>query len=109
VKAREAYRDGTDSISAREGTNMSTFHRFCLLKYFWVTLLLLTFLPFPLFSDTVNAGDQKNPKQGNAMILVRDDNEKSLYDDLVLREQNFNFKIDVEFWYFQFIGSNSLK
>lgn len=47
------------------------------------------------FSDFARADDRKNPKQGNAMILVRNDNEKSLYDALVLREQNFDFRIDV--------------
>jgi hypothetical protein len=47
------------------------------------------------FGDSAKADEQKNLKQGRAMILVNFDNEKSLYDELVLQEQNFDFKIDI--------------
>lgn len=47
------------------------------------------------FGDSARADGSKNLKQGNAMILVNLDKEKALYDELVLQEQNFNFKIDV--------------
>lgn len=62
-----------------------------------LSLLIVAIFCFQVFcfGDSARAESQKNPKQGNAMILVRRDNEKSLYDNLVLREQNFDFSIDV--------------
>jgi len=44
--------------------------RCSLLKYLGIALLLLAFLPFPLFSDAARADDRKNSKNTNSFGVL---------------------------------------